>query len=131
VSGTCFGQPLSRMQGCLAIFLDRRGMTVLVWWGTFIVVGVAAVVVVRVGVGGEVGIHGCGCRFHRHPRRLTIRHYHVLVKWHVRHAKMVLAPTRRVILEGGLWGALVGIPVVSNIVHLMLHGSKIVESCGD
>ncbi len=36
-----------------------------------------------------------------------------------------------VVLEGELWGALVGIPVVSNIVHLMLHGSKIIESHGN
>jgi hypothetical protein len=45
------------MQGHLAIFLDRRGMTVLVWWGAFAVVGVPAVVVVvvRVGVGGGGG----------------------------------------------------------------------------
>jgi hypothetical protein len=104
---------------------------VLVWWGKFVVVGVAAVVMVRVGVRGEVGICGCGCWFHRHPCRLTMRRYHVLVMWHIGHAKMVLAPTRWVVLEGELWGALVGIPVVSNIVHSMLHGSKIVESRGN
>jgi hypothetical protein len=106
-------------------------MTVLVWWGAFVVVGVAAVVVVRVGVGGEVGICECGCRFHRHPRHLTMRRYHVLVMQHVGHAKMVLAPTRRVVLEGELWGASVGIPVVSNIVLFMLHGSKIIEIRGN
>jgi hypothetical protein len=77
-------------------------MTVLVWWGAFVVDGVAAVVVVRVGVGGEVGIRGCGCWFHHHPNRLTMRHYHLLVMRHVRHAKMVLAPTHRVVLEGEL-----------------------------
>jgi hypothetical protein len=106
-------------------------MTVLVWWGAFVVVGVTAVVVVRVGVGGEVGICGCGCWFHHHPRCLTMRRYHVLVMRHVGHAKIALAPTRQVILEGELWGALIGIPVVSNIVHLMLHGSKIVGSRGN
>jgi hypothetical protein len=97
-----------------------------------VVVGVAAVVVVRVGVGGEGGICGCGHRFHRHPHHLTMRHYHVLVMRHVEHAKMVLAPTCWVVLEGEeLWDALVSIPVVSNIVHPMLHGSKIVESHGN
>jgi hypothetical protein len=60
-----------------------------------------------------------------------MRRYHVLMMRHVGHTKMVLAPTCRVILEGELWGALVGIPVVSNIVHLMLHGSKMVESRGN
>jgi hypothetical protein len=119
------------MQVRLAIFLDCRGTTDLVWWGAFVVVGVMAVVVVRVGVGGEVGIRGCGRRFYCHPRPLTMRRYHVLVMQHIEHAKMVLAPTRWVILEGELWGALVGIPVVSNIVHSKLHGSKIVESRGD
>ncbi len=57
--------------------------------------------------------------------------YHMLVMRHIRHAKMVLGPTRRVVLEGELWGALVGIPVVSNIVHSIFHGSKIVESRGN
>jgi hypothetical protein len=106
-------------------------MTVLVWWGAFVVFGDAVVVMVRVEVGGKVEIRGCGHWFHQHPCHLMMRHYHMLVMQHIRHAKMVLAPTRRVVLEGELWGALVGIPVVSNIVHLMLHGSKIVESHGN
>ena len=60
-SGTCFDLPLSRKQGRLAIFLDRREVAVLVRWGAFVVGGgIAAMVlvVVMVGVvgGEEVGI---------------------------------------------------------------------------
>jgi hypothetical protein len=120
------------MQGRLVIFSDRRGVMVLVWWGACVVVGVAAMVVVKVEVEEEVRIRGCGCcRLHRHPCHLTMRRYHVLGMRHVVHAKMVLAPTCQVVLEEELWGALVGIPVVSNIVYLMLHGSKTIESHGD
>ncbi len=129
-SGTCFGQPLSRGQGCLAVFLDCREMMVLVLWSAFVVVEVAVVVVVRVEVGGEVGICGCDCCLHHHYCRLRMWRYYVLVMQHIVHARIVLVPTRQVILEGELWDASVNPLAVSNIVHVMLHGSKIVESRG-
>ncbi len=94
------------------------------------VVGVAVVVVVRVEVGGEVGIRGCDHCLHRHYRGLRMWRYHVLVMRHVGHARMVLVPTCQVVLEGELWDASVDPLAVSNIVHVMLHGSKIVESRG-
>jgi hypothetical protein len=129
-SGTCFGQPLSRRQGCLAIFSDCRGVMVLVWWSTFVVVGVTVVVVVRVEVGGEVGIRGCDHCLHHHYCCLRMWHYQVLVMRHVGHARMVLVPTCQVVLEGELWDAPVDPLAVSNIVHVMLHVSKIVERHG-
>ncbi len=94
------------------------------------VVGVVVVVVVRVEVGGEVGIRGCDCCLHRHYRRLRMWYYHVLVVRHVGHARMVLVPTCQVVLEGELWDASADPLAVSNIVHVMLHKSKILESHG-
>ncbi len=94
------------------------------------VVGVAVVVMVRVEVGGEVGICGCDCCLHCHYCHLRMWRYHVLVMRHVGHARMVLVPTCQVVLGGELWDASVNPLAVSNIVHMMLHGSKIVESFG-
>ena len=107
-SGTCFDLPLSRKQGRLAIFLDRREVAVLVRWGAFVVGGgVAAMVlvVVMVGVvgGEEVGIRGCG---HWFPHCLTeCCCCCVLVMQRDGHARMGLVPIHQVVLEGGLWGA--------------------------
>ena len=107
-SGTCFDLPLSRIQGCLAIFLDRREVTVLVRWGEFVVGGgVAAMVlvVVMVGVvgGEEVGIHGCGRWFPHCLMECCC--CCVLVMQRDGHARMGLVPIHQVVLEGGLWGA--------------------------
>jgi len=59
-SGTCFDLPLSRKQGRLAIFLDRREVAVLVRWGAFVVGGGVAAMVLVVVMVGVVGVEEVG-----------------------------------------------------------------------
>ncbi len=94
------------------------------------VVEVAVVVMVRVEVEGEVGICKCNHCLHCHYCCLRMWHYQKLVMRHVGHARMVLVPTCQVVLEGELWDASADPLAVFNIVHVMLHGSKIIESRG-